>query len=693
LEILVIHGVGNPAAGDLVAAVKMTLEHTAPRRSQSFHVTECNWNQIVEPSAKDGAILDSAWEDLSLALARASAIGEGSTPTGRSERLLRLVAGVALLIAELGLAATLAALFIVVPLVVTVFLFLNFLVFSHHEADYAIGVHPALVFAHPALVFAKGCVIVALGGLAALILSGLARALVVGGPAPFFVELRRAIILVLRPFLIGAVSVFHALPIRFLRNEKWKSFFFFLVPALVLFGTFAFVGKALLFDPRGLESIGRPDFATLSIFCALVFGVPMAGVAIVFVTAQVIAPSLKIALDIFRYIGSDTYRKKIQFHLDSLIRRLSVDGGAGKPVVILSHSLGTVIALHSLLSSEAWVEDARITLITLGSPIRRFFMRFFPGLFFPAAITAAADAVAERVAEFKWINCYRPFDQVGGALGLIGLTNARDISTHQWRRIWDAHPNYWGDDLVLKSIARAMLETKYSAALQAQRKPVNRRYIVTEWVDAAEKFRQRLAMQIIYVTASAFIAAPLVSTAVVARAKYSLSVSKAAEARVIEDSGIDTIATVAYETSFAPSARGGGSWRYSYTFTYTSADGEVHESPPVEHSKSMTAGSIVPFEESTYVADMDALFERAKSSCPNSKSGSPPCRFDGVRLRYARDAPEHFVLPDFPTQRTWWYALHDSALLTFWAFMIFGITDYLLILFVGPALMAVVGVL
>ena len=109
------------------------------------------------------------------------------------------------------------------------------------------------------------------------------------------------------------------------------------------------------------------------------FGIGMAGVAIAFVTARVIAPSLKILLDIFRYIGSDTYREKIQLHLDSIIHGLSVDAGAGKQVVILSHSLGTVIAPQLFLSSEAWAEDARITLITLGSPIQRLFMRFFPG--------------------------------------------------------------------------------------------------------------------------------------------------------------------------------------------------------------------------------------------------------------------------------------------------------------------------
>ena len=424
----------------------------------------------------------------------------------------------------------------------------------------------------------------------------------------------------------------------------------------------------------------------------------MAIVAIVFVNARVVAPILKILLDIFRYVGGDSYRKNIQLHLDSIIRVLSIDSGAGKSVVILSHSLGTVIALNSLLSSEEWAQDARITLITLGSPIRRFFMRFFPGLFFPATIAAAADAVAERVADFRWINCYRPFDQVGAALGLSGLTNARDISTNQWRRIWNAHPNYWGDDLVLKSIARAMLETPmHSTVLQAQReRPASRRYVVTEWVDAAEKFRQRLTTQIIYFAAIAFLAAPLVATAVVAWTTYSRSMNSAAAAHFIETSGIDTLATVDYQTEWSPNQHGGHR-TYKYTITYMSADGKDHRPPPIEHWDGLQ-----PFEEATYEANMDTLSDYAKKHCPNPWGDlggsvqtafkfSPPCRLDGVRLRYARDHPELWVLPAFPPQRTWWDTLRDSAWQTFVTFLTFGAADWGIAIFVGPALIAMIA--
>ena len=133
--------------------------------------------------------------------------------------------------------------------------------------------------------------------------------------------------------------------------------------------------------------------------------------------------------------------------------------------------------------------------------------------------------------------------------------------------------------------------------------------------------------------------------------------------------------------------------RRRYTITYTSADGNVHEPPPIEHTE-YNGASIVPFEEATYKANMDELQEFAKSRCPNSESGvyTQPCLFDGVGLRYARDAPELLELPRFPPHRTWWDTLRrDCAWQTLFA-IIFGLADYVIILFVGLPLMAMIGV-
>jgi hypothetical protein len=263
------------------AAVTTTLKRAALRGSATIRLTECNWNQIVEPSARGGVILESAWEDLSLCLAHASAIGDGSLANNRSARLLHVVSSLARMFAELGLAAALAALLMVVPL---------------------------------------------------------------------FVELRRALILVIRPFLITG-TYFFLLPWRgFVSSELWKLIFGVAPAGIVSLGLFE-----RWLDPRVTWSLAG---GVSLIVYGLTIGIGMAGLAIAFITLRAIAPSLKVILDIFRYIGSTTYREKIQLHLNSVIRGLSVDGGAPRLLLILSHSLGTVIALDSLLSSEEWGEDA-----------------------------------------------------------------------------------------------------------------------------------------------------------------------------------------------------------------------------------------------------------------------------------------------------------------------------------------------
>jgi len=93
---------------------------------------------------------------------------------------------------------------------------------------------------------------------------------------------------------------------------------------------------------------------------------------------------------------------------------------------------------------------------------------------------------------FRWINCYRPLDQIGTALGLNSLAYCRDVSTDQWKRIWDAHPGYWSDDCAARVIAKALIETPMNTVDVEQRDQfVPRQYIVAD-VDTVETFRQKI---------------------------------------------------------------------------------------------------------------------------------------------------------------------------------------------------------
>lgn len=157
----------------------------------------------------------------------------------------------------------------------------------------------------------------------------------------------------------------------------------------------------------------------------------------------------KVLLDIALYVGSPVYRTAIQDHLSRIVAAIS--DRSTTAIWVVAHSLGSVIALDSLVNSPAWQSSDRVRLVTLGSPIRRFFFRFFPGASFEPRIDAAACTVARRVGEFTWLNAYRRFDYVGKSLRLSGY--GLDLPTGQ---NWPAHANYWADARVAHIVFSAL---------------------------------------------------------------------------------------------------------------------------------------------------------------------------------------------------------------------------------------------
>jgi hypothetical protein len=669
-DVLIIHGVGNPSTGDLAGLVTETLMRMLPDRMPTIRVSECNWNSIVEPSARSGAILGTALVDLSTSLARASAIGDGLLVNNRLGRLLRVPSAFALMLAELGLAAALAG-----------FVFLMLLLVSLGSANNEALLSAAVTAGTS---FIRWSVFAAAGAIPLLIVSGLVRTLILRDSAPFLVELRRALLLVFRPFLILAFSFFF-IPWRKVAGKEWTTLVSLTALAMIPFMIFlAFFSRWN--DPNNFKwsEVGT---AALDIY-GFMAGLSIAVFALALVTVRMIAPSLKVLLDIFRYIGSVGYRETIQLHMDALIR----ERGPGRPMYILSHSLGTVIALDSLLSSGEWHGDAQITLITLGSPIRRFFMQFFPGLFFPASTTTAAAAVAARVS-FRWINCYRPLDQIGTALGLSSLPYCRDVSTHQWKRIWDAHSGYWSDDCVARVIAKAIIATPMNLVDEEQRDQFAlQHYIVADGVDAVEKFRQKVFEAISRVVAITFLVAPVIIAAIVAWSNYSLTLSEAAEAGVIDATGIDTLAAVTHWRKTIIMKGTSDDIDY-FEITYKSPDGKDHRST-LKYDNGF-------LEKATYRANVKALLPHVRSRCsdvdPQSARRFEPeyarrCRRDDIRLRYDPGAPDRFVLPDFPTNRTQWDVIRDYAFQVFVTFLTLVAGGMLTILVVGPLGAMLLGV-
>src|ERR1700722_13367371 len=81
----------------------------------------------------------------------------------------------------------------------------------------------------------------------------------------------------------------------------------------------------------------------------------------------------------------------------------------------MTHSLGTVIAVDFLAQLPPEIlEVKRVTLVTMGSPLQRYFCRFFPGIYAsPMTLDAFFRA---NIPAFRWINIYRKSDPIGSIL-------------------------------------------------------------------------------------------------------------------------------------------------------------------------------------------------------------------------------------------------------------------------------------
>jgi hypothetical protein len=79
------------------------------------------------------------------------------------------------------------------------------------------------------------------------------------------------------------------------------------------------------------------------------------------------------------------------------------------PVILSAHSQGSVIAAAALLRGGGREPD--VVLLTYGSPLHRFYAKYFP-TYFDASTTAA---LAGRL-DGRWINLFRDTDPIGGSV-------------------------------------------------------------------------------------------------------------------------------------------------------------------------------------------------------------------------------------------------------------------------------------
>jgi hypothetical protein len=183
---------------------------------------------------------------------------------------------------------------------------------------------------------------------------------------------------------------------------------------------------------------------------AVMFVTLLAAIALTYIVMRPLAWMFKVIADVLCFLGDEQYAERLKQHVGEALRQASVSDG--DMVIIAAHSLGSVIVAETLLS--VIMPNARVVLVTLGSPLRRMVARFF-GDTWPAP-DQLAHQLRQRHAGFVWLNVYRPWDPIGTKLFRQASSYYADASTRQWTRFGLAgHANYWDDPRVAETARTA----------------------------------------------------------------------------------------------------------------------------------------------------------------------------------------------------------------------------------------------
>ena len=159
------------------------------------------------------------------------------------------------------------------------------------------------------------------------------------------------------------------------------------------------------------------------------------------IVSRLLAPGLKLILDVLLYISDARYRNSILDALDAQITGADSDQDTST-LVIIGHSLGSVIAADYLVNRVAPGGFPAITLVTAGSPISRLFQRIFPEHLIPGTVGEIIRHASVK-ADFRWLNYYRRYDGVGARLDLPSAANCIEQVSPYLSDPLRSHIDYW----------------------------------------------------------------------------------------------------------------------------------------------------------------------------------------------------------------------------------------------------------
>lgn len=669
-SVIGIYGVGDPKPGELSAALGAAI----PTETATSAIREIRWNEMqnIERPILEGTIQWNALLRLSASLARTMLVcpdAQVRKPLSRLERGTLATSRVLFAVAESLIAISIAIVIIGVPLSLLLAMTIP---------------SPSDTYVGPVNdVFTRDIWQILLWLLKVGLISLVCQFLVVSvlavhrqNASPLWIAFRKTTILFLRPWLLAASS-FLALatqhpeatpdnpaskPAR--RPSQWR---FILRVTVHIVGLSCLIWAASSVPGFNAWASSQPLFGVLPFgwaFYIVLF-------TIQHFTIGISSPSgflLKVMLDVFRYVGEPAYRASLQQEMDKTVAEMRDHSGPRRWFVI-GHSLGSVIAVDSLMNSPAWQPNDAVTLITLGSPLKRFFFRFFPNMFFPASACKCAQVIASHVGKFRWINCYRERDYVGTTIGLGDEQYTREIKASNDKSYLYAHLNYWGDAEVRRLILTGLATTRFASHSTG----TDHGWSGTER-SSDDGYRILLDRVLWKLAVALVILLPVILAANTAIQFRNGRRNDLARLQRLKIDGTDTLAKVSYWTMYVPiGTQGAAIGVNQFRFEYIDDLQQKHT-----WTSEIPMPGVFPSSEDRQL-DLQRLdrFAESHHQCEtNQPPKSRPCSLGSMRIRYLKEDQSFFVIPEFLSPKrsnlffldAWWtlvFSVPTSAAVSF----------------------------
>jgi hypothetical protein len=453
-------------------------------------------------------------------------------------------------------------------------------------------------------------------GITLLILVGGLRMLTSGSVRPVVVTFRSIVLLLLQPLLVIALGILVA---------PW----WLLLPVFALLAGLSYVAAGL--DAALLWAV--------ALAAAIALRRRWAG--------EALRGLPKNALDALRYLGEPRHREHIQLALNKAIGRARERLGNEQDFVLAAQGMGTVIALDSLAHSRVWRETSRVLLVTMGSPLRRWFLTLFPGTLFPERMEALVEIVARRLSAFRWINVYRPWDYMGGRLELTPF-NGRDITTGIGVKRVLGHADYWRDIDARMTFQHGLVKLKKIEPVFVEQK-ASLHQLPKPW-DAARFGIPALVRKLLTTAVVLATVAWMLWWVATGSGVYVSAAEGPSELLDRRGFTVEAAATHRRDTQVRDA---GVTYVDYWTFAFTDSSG-VARRQIVERDVSDAYLGLA-----SHGFDARTLTRRIRATCASTwppewlpvNSMETPCTLEGVRLRYYSGDMSVFDLPDFPQQK------------------------------------------